>query len=138
MIDNGEDIDMVNVMYNLLEFSENETVTSESLWSYHRSKIDTFNDNNSQGKSFEYKTKVIGKTPARSPQQGNPGDTEQPVQLPVPYLNVQVTTPLKYFSNFWRSVHLPFIYCKIKLHLSWTKYFVLIEHCNNITGVNFF
>ena len=33
--------------------------------------------------------------------------------------------PLKYLSNFWRSLRLPLINCKIKLKLKWTKYYVL-------------
>ena len=31
--------------------------------------------------------------------------------------------PLKYLSNFWRSLKMPLINCKIKLSLKW------IEHC---------
>ena len=42
----------------------------------------------------------IGETPERLPQSGNPGDVDQPAQLPVPSLNVEVTIPLKYLSNF--------------------------------------
>ena len=33
--------------------------------------------------------------------------------------------PLKYFSNFWRSLEAPLINCKIELKLKWTKYCVL-------------
>ena len=45
--------------------------------------------------------------------------------------------PLKYLWNFWRSLDLPLINCEIELDLSWTKESVLIEHNNNIAGVNF-
>ena len=45
-------------MYNLLEYSQNYSMTSESLWSYYRDKIDDVDDNASDGKSFEYKTKM--------------------------------------------------------------------------------
>ena len=33
--------------------------------------------------------------------------------------------PLKYLSNFWRSVELPLISCKVELKHKWTKYCVL-------------
>ena len=38
------------------------------------------------------------------------------------YLKTQKTAvPLKYLRNFWRSLKMPFIDCKIHLELSWTK-----------------
>ena len=45
-------------MYNLLEYSQNYSMTSGSLWNYYRDKIDDVDDNASDGKSFEYKTKM--------------------------------------------------------------------------------
>ena len=35
--------------------------------------------------------------------------------------------PLKYLSNFWRSLNIPLINCKIKLILTWFKNCVLIS-----------
>ena len=35
-----------------------------------------------------------------------------------------IAVPLKYLSNFWRSLQMPLIKCKIELKLNWTKYFV--------------
>ena len=55
----------------------------------------------------------------------------------MPALNVEVTIPLKYLSNFWKSLDLPLINCETELHLTWTKDCILIEQHNNITGVNF-
>ena len=53
-------------MYNLLEYSQNYSMTLGSLWRLnYRGKIDHINDNDSDGKSFKYKTKIVGKTPAR-------------------------------------------------------------------------
>ena len=45
-------------MYNLLEYNENYSMTSKSLWTYYRDKIDDVDDNALRGKSFKYKTKV--------------------------------------------------------------------------------
>ena len=49
--------------------------TSRSLWNYYRDKIDDIdvNDNALDGKSFEYKTKIVEGTPGRPPQPGNQG-----------------------------------------------------------------
>ena len=59
-------------------------------------------------KSFENKTKIIGKTP-------NDNDI----------LDVEVVIPLKYLSNFGRSLDLPLINCEVKLDLSWSRYCII-------------
>ena len=101
-------------------------MTSGSLWNYYRNIIDSvdINDNVSVSKSFEYKTKITGKTPESPSQSGNSGDANQPARPPVPNVNVEVTIPLKYLSNFWTSLDLQ-------------KDCVLIQHHNNIGSVAF-
>ena len=47
-------------MYNLIEYSNNYSKTSGSLWQCHR---DDPNDNITESESFKYKTKITGKTP---------------------------------------------------------------------------
>ena len=85
-------------------------MTSGSLWSYYRDKVnDNAHENNADNyrisnsktitsKSFEYKTKLIGSTP-------NDNNT----------LNADIVVPLKYLSNFWRFFNLPLINCDIEL-----------------------
>ena len=60
LIDNAEDLDIVMPMYNLLKYSQNYSMTSGSLWNYYRDKTDDVDDNASDGKSFEYRTKIVG------------------------------------------------------------------------------
>ena len=62
LIDNAEDLDIAMPMYNLLEYSQNYSMTSENLWNYYRDEIHDVHDNASDGKSFKYKTKIVGKT----------------------------------------------------------------------------
>ena len=85
-------------MNNLLEYSDNYSMTSGSLWNYYRAKIsDDANENDAannrinnskaiRSKFFEYKTKLIRSTPK---------DNNT--------LDAEVVAPLKYLSNFWRS-----------------------------------
>ena len=47
-------------MYNLLEYSDYYSMTSESFWNYYGDEMDNVSDNASQGKSFEHKTKIRG------------------------------------------------------------------------------
>ena len=79
-IDNEKCIDVVMPMYNLIEYSDNYSKTSGSLWQYDR---DDPNDNLAESESFKYKIKITSKT---SPV-GNTKD-------------VKIAVPLKYLSNF--------------------------------------
>ena len=67
-------------MYNLIEYSDNCSKTSRSLWRYYK---DDPNDNIKQSESFKSKIRIMGKIPAA----GNTKD-------------VEVIVPLKYLSNF--------------------------------------
>ena len=98
LIDNAEDLDIVISMYNLLEY-KSYFITSRSWWNYYRDEIDDVDDNASDGRSFEYKTKIVGKTPA---QLWNKGDVNRPA---VPILNLEVNIPLDYLNNFWRPLN---------------------------------
>ena len=35
--------------------------------------------------------------------------------------NVKIMVPLKYLSNFWGTLEMPWINCEINLDLSWCK-----------------
>ena len=112
-IDNAGDADTAMLMYNLLEYSDNYSITSESLWNYYRDEVnddEKENDNANNrinnnkvitSKSFKYKTKITGRTPA---------DNNT--------LDVIVDVPLKYLSNFWRSLDLPLINCETDLDIN--------------------
>ena len=114
-----------------------------SLWKYYRDKIDDVDNNASDLKLFKQKTKVTGKTeggPARSVIPPVNLDEFQPPRsaLPaIPPLNTEVTIPLKYLSNAWRSLNLPLINCEVDLDLKWSKNCVLIEENDHITSISF-
>ena len=65
---------------------------------------DVTNDNITQSESFKSKIKIKGKTPAA-------GNTK----------NVAIIVPLKYLSNFWRTLEMPLINCEVNLILTWSK-----------------
>ena len=72
LIDNAEDLEIVLSMYNLLEYSQDYSMTSGSLWNYYRDEIHDVNDNVSDHNSFKYKIKIVGKTPQRPKQPPQP------------------------------------------------------------------
>ena len=87
-------------MYNLLEYSQSYSMTSGSLWNYYIDETNNFDDNASDGKSFKYKTKIIGKISQRPQRPGNEGNSNREVQPPIPSLNTECVVLLKYLSNF--------------------------------------
>ena len=68
-IDNTKDIDIVMPMYNLIEYSDNYSKTSGSLWQYYKDKS---NDNLTDSESFKSKIKITENTPSN----GNKKDFE--------------------------------------------------------------
>ena len=97
-IDNAKDIDIVMPMYNLIEYCDNYSKTSGSLWQYYR---DEPNDNLTDSESFKSKIKITRKTPTV----GNEKD-------------VEIMVPLKYLSKFWRTIEMPLINCEVNLILT--------------------
>ena len=88
-------------MYNLIEYSDNYSKTSGSLWQYYKNEP---NDNLANSESFKSKVKITGKTP-------NNGNTK----------DVEIIVPLKYLSNFWRTLEMLLINCEVSLVLTWSR-----------------
>ena len=99
-IDNAEDLAVVIPTYSLLERRKNYGKTTGSLWNYYRDEPS--NPLSSNSESCKYKTSVTRKTP-----ENNDSLT-----------NVKVVIPLKYLSNFWRSLNIPLISCEVDLILT--------------------
>ena len=90
-IDDGQNIDVVMPMYNLIEYSDAYSKTSGSLQQYYRDEpalhnkgnnIDFPADNNNSA-SFKFKQKITG-------QAKNSGTKD-----------AEIMVPIKYLSNFW-------------------------------------
>ena len=98
-------------MYNLIEYSDNYSDTSRSLWHFKRDE-QNMNDGNpanvttADSLSFKYKSSFF-----KTLENDDNGV----------FKNVKIAVPLKYLSNFWRSLEMPLINCKIHLELNWSK-----------------
>ena len=108
-VDKTEHINIEMPMYNLIEYSDNYSDTSGSLWQFKRDEIEGDVDltvdaqhipNNSS--SFKYKSSFITNRNG-----------------------VKLVVPLKYLSNFWRPLEMPLINCKIELSLKWYENCIL-------------
>ena len=90
-------LDIIMPMYNLLEYSDNYEDTTGSLYQYKRDEPPDDNAN-VDGNTISLKYKSID---------GVHG--------------VKLVVPLKYISNFFRSLEMPLVNCKVDLQLTWTK-----------------
>ena len=104
-------------MYNLLEYSKNYRKTTCSLWNCYRDEPNSSVNNGitysiSGSKSFDYKAKFIEDDVTHDNLTKN---------------DVKIVVPLKYLSNFWRSLNIPLINCEVELILTWFKNCVLIS-----------
>ena len=110
-VDTSENLDIVMPMYNLIEYSDNYQDSSATLYQYKRDEppeadavADLTADNSD---SFKYKIKLLGKVTEVA---GNAAGVRKLI-------------------NFFRSLEMPLINCKIKLNLTWKKECVLSTHC---------
>ena len=109
-------------MYNFIEYSDNYSDTSGSLWQFKRDEQPIDNNGASinltaeNSPSLKYKSNLIGNTNADG------ANTKRE--------NVKIVVPLKYLSNFQRSLEILLINCEVELSLTWS------ENCelSNVAG----
>ena len=113
-VDTAENLDIVMPMYNLIEYSDNYQDSSARLYQYKRDEPPEVNaiadltaDTSS---SFKYKINLLG---------------DPALDGAIAKLSIKTVVPLQYLSNFFRSLEMPLINCKVKLNLAWKKECVL-------------
>ena len=101
-VDTAENLDIVMPMYNLIEYSDNYQDSSATLYQYKRDEPpedDSVADlTTNTSSSFKYKVSLLG----------NPV-----LDGAVAKKSVKIVVPLKYLSNFFRSLEMSLINCKI-------------------------
>ena len=106
-VDIAENLDITMPMYNLIEYSDNYQDSSAILYQYTRDEppegdpIPNLTADNSS--SFKYKVSLLGNLN---------------LDGAIAKRSVKVVVPLKYLSNFFRSLEMPLINCKIKSNLT--------------------
>ena len=103
-------------MYNLIEYCDAYSKTSGSQWQYYKDgpaldnnvNIIDFPDGNDDTASFKFKQKVTGQTE-------NSGTKD-----------VEIMAPLKYLSNFWRTLEMTLINCEISLWLKCSRNCIIV------------
>ena len=122
-VGNAKDIDLVMPMFNLIEYCDNYSKASGTLWQYFKDIPAVDNNNaivnfaeNNLTDSFNFKVKITGQT-------GDDGTK-----------NVEIMVPLAYLSVSWRSLELPLINREVNLILKWFANCVTV--CTNVANRN--
>ena len=108
-IENAKDIDIVMPMYKLIKCSDNYAKTTGSLWQFFRDEP-VADEDIEDSELFRSKKKITGKTPNN--------DNKK---------DVEIMVPLKYLSNFWRTLEMPLINCEVNLILTWSSTCVITD-----------
>ena len=112
-VNNADNLDIIMPMYNLTEYSDNYSDTSEGWWQFKRDESPITDDGNpdnvsvGNSSSSNYKSRFMKESVA---------DNNKRV-----FKNVKIAVLLKYLFNFWRSSEMPLINCKTHLELNWTE-----------------
>ena len=95
----------------MIEYGDNYSDTSGSLWQFKRDTVSANNNylNIDNSKSSRYKAALEGKTTNAI------NNTNSFIK------DAKIVVPLKYLSNFWRSLEMPLINCKVHLELNWIE-----------------
>ena len=108
-------------MCNFLEYSSNYSKTSGSFWNYYIDELtDETNDDNGpnknviNSKSFKYKTRITRSTYNVAATAGDYDGNKEGTK------KVEIVVPIKYLSNFWKTLDIPLINCEVTLALSWS------------------
>ena len=114
-VDTAENLDITMPMSNLIEYSDNYQDSSATLYQYKRDEppeANAINDlTTDTSSSVKYKVNLLGSAVL----DGN-----------IAKRSVKVVIPLKYSSNFFRSLEMPLINCKIKFNMEKSVYYQLM------------
>ena len=116
-------------MYNLIEYRKKYRKTTASLWDYYREEltedtndINFLNKNLINSESFKYKTSITGSTydvDARiTNAEGNKVNDHAYDANKSGKKEVEIVVPLKYLSNFRRTLNMPLINCEASFILN--------------------
>ena len=135
-VDTADNLDLTMNLYNMLEYSDNYADTTGSLCQYKRPEPRDNNGNivnlGTALSSFKYQSGLVQKQ-LKAPNSENVLVNTHPnfANAHRIWKNIKIVVPLKYISNFFRSLELLLINTKLYMELNWTKYSVLCNQNQN-------
>ena len=110
------------LMYNLIEYSDNYSDSSGCLWQFKRDElnVDVINTVLAKIMLLHLSKKPVLLVILVQMEEKN---------------GIKIAAPLKYLSNFWRSLEIPLINCKVDHSLEWYTNCITIIGGNDATFV---
>ena len=126
-VETAENLDIIMPTYNLLGYSDNYANSSGSLWQFKRDELQIGIANPEVGVDnssyFKYKSSSLRESTVDGANRK--------------FKDVKIVVPLKYLSNFFRSLEMPLINCKLHLELNCSKNCVMSTAGNNDNKTTF-
>ena len=125
LIVNAEDLDVAMPKYNLIEYSKNYRKATGNLWNYYRDELTDGTSNihflnKNEINNVKYKAGVTGST-YNVDAEGNQINNTAYDANKSGKKDVEIAVPLKYLSNFWRTLDMALINCQVSLILIWSR-----------------
>ena len=107
-VETADNSDLIMNMYSLIEYSDNYSDSTASLYQFKRQEpLENNADLTIGSSSFKYKSDLLGNKDVEG---GNAN-----------WKNAPIIVALKYISSFSRSLELPLINTKLYIQLNWNK-----------------
>ena len=138
-VDTADNLDLTTSLYYILEYSDSYGDTTASLYQYKRPEplrnnagaLVDLADNSS---SFKYLSGLIQEQLTTANNNSAAAAAGADPNFNVAHRvwkNIKIVVPLKYISNFFKSLELPLINTKLYMELNWTKFSVLCNQNHN-------
>ena len=130
-LDTADNLDLTMELYNMFEWSENYADTAGSLYQYKRPKQNKVNNvladlTVNDSSSFKYQSGLVQKQlKTRNSETADANIDPNFNAACRVWENIKIVVPLKYVSNFFRSLELHLINTKLCMELNWKKRSVL-------------
>ena len=117
-VDNTKDIEVVMPLYNLIEYGNNYSKISGTLWYYWRDEL-AIDDANCEIVDFDVANAITDSSKRKPNITGSTGNNGRK--------KVDTIAPVKYLSNFWGTFKMSLINCENNSILTWSAKSIMLS-----------
>ena len=129
-VDESDNLDIIMDMYNLIDYSDNYSDSTASLYQFKRQELLVNNANLTVNDSSSFKY-LLGYSSNSTVD--NNGNRQLPANTDLQWKNVKIIVPLKYISSYSRSLELPLINTELYIELNYPKHSVISNNAGDST-----
>ena len=126
-VDTAGNLDLTMNLYNMLEYGDNYSYITGSLYQCKRPELRDANDNvvnlDTTLSSFKYQSGLVQRQLATPNSENVPANADPSfANAHKIWKNIKIVVPVKYISNFFRNLELLLINTNLYMELNWTKF----------------